>query len=245
MTSVRPLIVVAVALTTLAHSAEPESDLTFFNKMTYVDHVRHLASSDTGGRWSGDAGMDRAADYIRDTFAALGWAVEEQAYGCTGWDCAAASLLSGDEALAVEANAFSPACDVTAAAIPAATLDELAAADLTGKIALLHSFDIFSVPTTYADPKGLFLIEAMANGLPVVQPRHGAFPEIIARTGGGLMVPPEEPDALADALLSLLRDRARASALGAAAAEGVRAHYAVDHMAAAAEQVYTKVARTC
>lgn len=119
------------------------------------------------------------------------------------------------------------------------------APDRDGKIALLHSFDIFSVPTTYADPKGLFLIEAMANALPVVQPRHGAFPEIIARTGGGLMVPPEEPDALADALLSLLRDRTRASALGAAAAEGVRAHYAVDHMAAAAEQVYMKVARTC
>ena len=71
-------------------------------------------------------------------FAALGWAVEEQPYACTGWDCAAASLAIGAEALAVEANVFSPACDVTAPAVPASTLDELAAADLTGKIALLH-----------------------------------------------------------------------------------------------------------
>jgi glycosyltransferase involved in cell wall biosynthesis len=115
------------------------------------------------------------------------------------------------------------------------------APDRVGKIELLHSFDVFSVPTTYADPKGLFLIEAMANGLPVVQPRHGAFPEIIARTGGGLMVPPEDGEALADALHTLLRDRVRAAELGTAAALGVRAHYTMDHMATAAERVYTEV----
>jgi glycosyltransferase involved in cell wall biosynthesis len=110
--------------------------------------------------------------------------------------------------------------------------------DRDGKIALLRSFDLFSVPTTYADPKGLFLIEAMANGLPVVQPRHGAFPEIIARTGGGLLVTPEEPDALAEALRSLLVDRPRAAELGAAGAAGVRAHNTVDQMAASAEKVF-------
>jgi glycosyltransferase involved in cell wall biosynthesis len=85
----------------------------------------------------------------------------------------------------------------------------------------------------------------MANGLPVVQPRHGAFPEIIARTGGGVLVTPEEPDALAEALRSLLVDRARAAALGAAGAAGVRAHYTVDQMAAAAERVFTEVPRGC
>jgi glycosyltransferase involved in cell wall biosynthesis len=115
--------------------------------------------------------------------------------------------------------------------------------DRDGKIALLHSFDVFSVPTTYADPKGLFLIEAMANGLPVVQPKHGAFPEIIARTGGGLLVPSEDPEALATALEILLRDRTRASALGEAGAAGVRAHYAIEHMTVAAEQVYSEVAQ--
>ena len=109
--------------------------------------------------------------------------------------------------------------------------------DRAGKIALLQSFDVFSVPTTYADPKGLFLLEAMANGLPVVQPRHGAFPEIIARTGGGVLVTPEDPDSLADALQLLLDDRARAVELGAAGAAGVRAHYTLDQMAAAAERV--------
>ena len=102
--------------------------------------TRHLEklSVEIGARPVGSPANDRAADYIRDVFAALGWAVEEQPYACTGWDCAAASLAVGDEALAVEANVFSPACDVTAPAVPASTLDELAAADLTGKIALLH-----------------------------------------------------------------------------------------------------------
>ena len=118
------------------------------------------------------------------------------------------------------------------------------APDRAGKISLLQSFDVFSVPTTYADPKGLFLLEAMANGLPVVQPRHGAFPEIIARTGG-VMVPPEDPDALADALNTLLTDRTGAAKLGADAAAGVRAHYTLDQMAASAEGVYSKVTRAC
>ncbi len=116
------------------------------------------------------------------------------------------------------------------------------APDRKGKIALLKSFDVFSVPTTYADPKGLFLLEAMANGLPVAQPRHGAFPEMIAKTRGGLLVTPEEPDALADALQSLLEDRTRAAEFAIAGAAGVRAHYTVDQMAASAERVFAACA---
>jgi glycosyltransferase involved in cell wall biosynthesis len=117
------------------------------------------------------------------------------------------------------------------------------APDRAGKIALLQSFDVFSVPTTYADPKGLFLIEAMANGLPVVEPRHGAFPEIIARSGGGLLVPPEDPAALAQALHTLVTDRPRAAALGQAAAAGVRRHYTIAQAATLAEQAYQGVIR--
>jgi glycosyltransferase involved in cell wall biosynthesis len=112
-----------------------------------------------------------------------------------------------------------------------------------GKIALLHQMDVLSVPETYAEPKGFFLLEAMANGVPVVQPRHGAFPEIIEHTGGGLLVPPGDTDALADALFALLTDRDRAAALGRAGAEGVRRHYGVEQMAAAAEGVYEELVR--
>jgi glycosyltransferase involved in cell wall biosynthesis len=112
------------------------------------------------------------------------------------------------------------------------------APDRDGKIALIRQMDVFSVPAVYAEPKGLSLLEAMANGVPIVQPRRGAFTEIAQRTGGGVLVAPDEPEALADALLALVLDRDRAAALGRAGAEGVRQQYSVDQMAHAAEKVY-------
>jgi glycosyltransferase involved in cell wall biosynthesis len=81
----------------------------------------------------------------------------------------------------------------------------------------------------------------MASGVPVVQPRRGAFPEIIENTGGGLIVEADDPDALADGILELWRDPARAAALGKAGAEGVRRHYTVGRMADAAESVYEQL----
>jgi glycosyltransferase involved in cell wall biosynthesis len=78
---------------------------------------------------------------------------------------------------------------------------------------------VFSVPATYEEPKGLFLLEAMASGVPVVQPRRGAFPEVVEKTGGGIIVDADNPEALADAFLELWRDPARATALGLAGAK--------------------------
>ena len=100
---------------------------------------------------------------------------------------------------------------------------------------------MLSVPTTYDEPKGMFLLEAMANGVPVVQPRRGAFPEIVERTGGGLIVDADDPDALAEGLLALWRDPARAAALGAAGAAGVREHYTAGRMAEDVEAVYREL----
>jgi glycosyltransferase involved in cell wall biosynthesis len=113
--------------------------------------------------------------------------------------------------------------------------------DRTQKIAFLQGLDVLSVPATYQEPKGIFLLEAMANGVPVVQPRRGAFPEIIENTGGGLIVEADSPAALADGLLELWRNPARASALGAAGAAGVRRHYTVGRMAETAEAVYNEL----
>jgi glycosyltransferase involved in cell wall biosynthesis len=109
------------------------------------------------------------------------------------------------------------------------------------KISFLQSLDVLSVPATYQEPKGMFLLEAMANGVPVVQPRRGAFPEIIEKTGGGVIVDADDPDALADGLLALWRDPGRAAALGAAGAAGVREHYTVGHMAETVEAIYREV----
>src|SRR6478672_11871661 len=68
--------------------------------------------------------------------------------------------------------------------------------DREKKIAFLQGIDVLSVPATYDEPKGIFLLEAMACGVPVVQPRRGGFTEIVEKTGGGLLVQPDHIDAL-------------------------------------------------
>ena len=75
--------------------------------------------------------------------------------------------------------------------------------DRARKIAFLQNLDLLSVPSTFDEPKGIFLLEAMAAGTAVVQPRRGAFPEILDRTGGGIMVEPDDPASLADAIYRL------------------------------------------
>ncbi len=112
------------------------------------------------------------------------------------------------------------------------------APDRAGKLALLQEMDVMSVPATYDEPKGLSLLEAMASGRPLVVPDRGAFREIVTNTGGGLLVRPDDPDALADGLFALLTDRTRAADFGRAGAAGVRRLYTADTMAAAAERVF-------
>jgi glycosyltransferase involved in cell wall biosynthesis len=105
------------------------------------------------------------------------------------------------------------------------------AVDRDGKLAFLRSLDVLSVPATYDEPKGVFLLEAMASGVPVVQPRRGAFTEIVEKTGGGILVEVDDPSALADGLHALWSDRAKTVRLGQCGAQGVRAHYSVAHAA--------------
>lgn len=113
--------------------------------------------------------------------------------------------------------------------------------DRAGKIAFLHELDVLSVPTIYKEPKGMFLMEAMACGVPVVQPRVGAFPEIVEKTGGGLIVDTHDPDALADGILAIRNDPALARTLATAGAAGVRQHYTVSRMADQVEAVYREL----
>jgi glycosyltransferase involved in cell wall biosynthesis len=103
--------------------------------------------------------------------------------------------------------------------------------DRAGKIAFLQTLSVLSVPATYDEPKGMFLLEAMATGVPVVQPRRGAFTEIVERTGGGLLVAPDDPEALADGLFMLWQDRPLAATLGRQAWDGVRKHHGIDQSA--------------
>jgi glycosyltransferase involved in cell wall biosynthesis len=101
------------------------------------------------------------------------------------------------------------------------------AVDRAGKLAFLQTLDVLSVPAPYDEPKGVFLLEAMGEGVPVVQPRRGAFTEIVEKTGGGLLVPPDDIGALADALHRLWQDRPLTERLGRAGFDGVREHYSI------------------
>lgn len=74
----------------------------------------------------------------------------------------------------------------------------------TEKVDFLKSLDLLSVPTIYREPKGLSILEAQANGVPVIQPAHGAFPELIGVTQGGLLFEPENVADLVAKLESLL-----------------------------------------
>jgi glycosyltransferase involved in cell wall biosynthesis len=105
------------------------------------------------------------------------------------------------------------------------------AVDRDGKLAFLRTLDVLSVPAPYDEPKGVFLLEAMATGVPVVQPRRGAFTEVVENTGGGLLVAPGDPAALADALYTLHQDRSLAERLGERGFLGVREQYSIQRSA--------------
>lgn len=115
--------------------------------------------------------------------------------------------------------------------------------DHEAKVRFLNGIDILSVPTTYHEPKGLYILEAWANGVPVVQPRHGSFPELIDATGGGLLVEPNDLAALAAGWQSLLNDPGRRVALGEAGRAAVNARFTAAAMATATVDVLSKYVR--
>lgn len=113
--------------------------------------------------------------------------------------------------------------------------------DREGKLAFLHDLDVLSVPTVYEEAKGLSILEAMAAGVPVVQPAHGAFPELLERSGGGWLVPPGDVAALADRLERLLDDEDERAAAAERAHRGVRAEFSEAKMAEDTVRAYESV----
>jgi glycosyltransferase involved in cell wall biosynthesis len=113
--------------------------------------------------------------------------------------------------------------------------------DRPEKLNFLKSLSVFSVPGIYDDPKGLFLLEAMACGIPVVQPRRGAFSEIVETTGGGILVEPDNPEALAEGLLALWQNPQRRIEMGDQGSRAVREHYTAARMAEAALAIFRSV----
>ena len=106
------------------------------------------------------------------------------------------------------------------------------------KLHFLHGIDVFSVPAITSEAFGLYVIEALAAGVPVVQPRAWAFPEIVGNTGGGTLFemgnsPEAVVAALADALETMLLDPERARALGSAGRDAVMRDYSMSRFASA------------
>ncbi len=113
--------------------------------------------------------------------------------------------------------------------------------DRKGKIEFLRSLDIFSIPTDYRESKGISILEAMAVGVPAVQPRHGTFSEMLEATGGGKLVGPGDNRELAEALAGLVIDARARRALGRRGAEGVRRHFTVERMAGETASVLARL----
>lgn len=113
--------------------------------------------------------------------------------------------------------------------------------DREHKIAFLEKLDVLSTPTVYSDPKGIFVLEGMAAGVPFVQPNHGTFREMWDKTGGGILVEPDNPQDLAAGLLRVMRDSELRAGLARRAYEGVRAHYTVEQMASQTLAAFLKL----
>jgi glycosyltransferase involved in cell wall biosynthesis len=82
------------------------------------------------------------------------------------------------------------------------------------------------------------LLEAMAAGRPVVATRVGGNPEVVVDGESGLLVPPQDPEALAAAVLRLLREPGLAQRLGAAARRRVEAEFTLERMVRRMEDLY-------
>lgn len=108
------------------------------------------------------------------------------------------------------------------------------------KVAFLRSLDVFSLPTTYREPKGLSVLEAMANGIPVVQPAHGAFPEMLERTRGGVLFEPDNSSDLARKLAELLADDTRRTQLAESGYRAVHTHLGTHPTAIATRDLFSR-----
>ncbi len=115
--------------------------------------------------------------------------------------------------------------------------------DLAEKVKFLQGLDLLSVPATYGEAFGLYVLEALACGVPVVQPRHGAFAELLAQTGGGMLCEPDDAEDLANQLDGLLNDLPKARTLGAQGCQRVREGFNMDLMAKKVLGVYERVSR--
>jgi len=128
--------------------------------------------------------------------------------------------------------------------------------ELTGQVEFHRDFEekglrdflakvsVVSVPVRNGEAFGIYLLECMASGVPVVQPALGAFPEIIERSGGGVTYEPNDPEHLAAALAAVLEDPARLDQLSRSGAGGVKQHFNINLQADRMIRIYKEATGT-
>jgi len=121
------------------------------------------------------------------------------------------------------------------------SVDFLSEFQRAGRNEFLRTVSVLSIPVPQGEAFGIQLVEAMACGVPVVQPRVGAYPEIIEATGGGILYDPDSSGGLVEALRSLLRDPEHAQALGRRGRAAVLERFAIDRVARDMLNVYARV----
>jgi glycosyltransferase involved in cell wall biosynthesis len=109
--------------------------------------------------------------------------------------------------------------------------------------ALLRTLSVLAVPEKQPVACGLYVLEALAAGVPVVQPAHGVFPELLEMTGGGLLCEPNSAEALAAAAESLLLDPNHARKLGEQGRKAVSEKFHVEQTARNLLRIYEQVVR--
>jgi glycosyltransferase involved in cell wall biosynthesis len=113
--------------------------------------------------------------------------------------------------------------------------------DRPQRLEFMRALSVFSAPVAGNEAFGAYLIEALAGGVPVVQPECGAFPEFIRATGGGLLCAPNDPAALAEKIGELLSQPDRARTMGQNGREAVLRLYSIQVMAHNMITAYNKI----
>jgi glycosyltransferase involved in cell wall biosynthesis len=110
-----------------------------------------------------------------------------------------------------------------------------------GRRDFFSKVSVISVPVLEGEAFGLYLIESMASGIPVVQPALGAFPEIIDKSGGGLHYSPNDPTTLAGTLAGLLRNPEKLGNLSRNGRQGVEKHFNTHSQASRMIEIYREI----
>ena len=110
------------------------------------------------------------------------------------------------------------------------------------KALFLKSCSVFCLPSRIEEGRAIACLEALAAGVPVIAPDRGVFPEIIGLTGGGLLVPAEDPKALANAIASLRDDPEKADRMGTSGGKGITEFFTAKRMSRETMDLYAELA---